>query len=394
MLLKISNEEFVTRQKEFMTIISDQGIDAAVIFSPIDIFYLTGFHFSATERPTCLIFDASQNTHIFVPLLEEDHAHDHALVDHVAIYPEYPGKRHPMEHLKDLLVELGFSDQVIGLDAKGYGSPMGYSGPTVEEVLDAKQFVSIPKVVEEMRMIKSDAEVQLIQESCRWAHLAHQLMQNYTHAGANEIDVVNRVRKDAGWAMVNTLGEGYIPHGQTAFAYYRGQIGKNSAYPHINKPNTTFKRGDTLITAAGSDIFGYGSELERIMFVDEVSKKQEKYFNIATEALELALHTVKPGIPVSVIDDTIRDFFEQEGVVQYSLHHVGHALGISHHEAPFFDTGDSTIIEPNMIFTIEPGLYIKGFGGFRHSDTIVVTETGARKLTYYPTDLESLICYS
>jgi len=394
MILKITQEEFLERQKNFITKYTKKSIDAAIIFSPIDIFYLTGFHFSATERPICLIVDADQETHMFVPLLEEDHALDNAFVDHVVTYPEYPGERHPMEHLKDILKDLKLANKVIGLDARGYGSPMGYEGPAVEEVFAAKDYVLIPKLVEKMRMVKSDAEVALIEESCRWANLAHQLLQKYTYAGANEIDVVNKVRRDAGWAMIHTLGDRYIPHGQSAFAYYRGQIGKNSAYPHINKPNSIFKRGDTLVTAAGADVFGYGSELERIMFVDEVSPEQEKYFNIATEALELAIDTIKPGIPVSVIDETIRDFFKQENVLKYSLHHVGHALGISHHEAPFFDVGDSTIIEPNMIFTVEPGLYIKGFGGFRHSDTIVVTETGARKLTYYPTDLESLICHT
>src|SRR5699024_7106473 len=168
-------------------------------------------------------------------------------------------------------------------------------------------------------------------ESCRWGNLAHRLLQDYTKAGLNEIEITNKVRSEAGLAMVNTLGKDYIPYGLPAFAYFRGQIGKMSAYPHINSPNTLIKRGDNLITAAGSDVFGYGSELERIMFVDEVSKEQEKYFDIATNALEIAVQTAKPGNPASSVEEAVLNYFKEEGVDQYALHHIGHSIGINHH---------------------------------------------------------------
>ncbi|MDZ4768511.1 MAG: M24 family metallopeptidase [Chloroflexota bacterium] len=75
----------------------------------------------------------------------------------------------------------------------------------------------------------------------------------------------------------------------------------------------------------------------------------------------------------------------------YWKHHVGHAIGLRYHEAPFLDIGDSTVIQPGMIFTIEPGLYVPEMGGFRHSDTVLVTETGTELLTDYPRDRDSLI---
>lgn len=394
MLLEISKEEFIERQNNFINKLSEKNIEAAVVFSPIDIFYLTGFHFTPTERPIALILDPKHQFHMFVPDLEYDHAVENAAVfDHIKTYPEYPGIKHPMLHLKDNLIEFGFTNKVIGLDAAGYGSSMGYEGPRVADLIDAKEIVMISKVVQRLREIKSDAEIELIKESCRWANLAHKLLQTYTKVGKNEIDIVNRVRSEAGSAMVNTLGEGYKPYGSPAFAYYRGQIGKMSAFPHINRPNTVFKKGDTLITAAGAEVFGYGSELERVMFVKEVSKEQEKFFHLVTEAHKVAVSHIKPGNPVSTVDQAVRDYFEGEGVFQYALHHVGHAIGINHHEAPFFDIGDQTIMEPGMVFTVEPGLYVKELGGFRHSDTLLVTEDGVEYLTYYTMDLDSLICY-
>jgi Xaa-Pro aminopeptidase len=74
----------------------------------------------------------------------------------------------------------------------------------------------------------------------------------------------------------------------------------------------------------------------------------------------------------------------------YWKHHTGHAIGLRYHEGPFLDTGDQTIIQPGMIFTVEPGLYKAGLGGFRHSDTVLVTDAGIELMTYYPRDLESL----
>jgi Xaa-Pro aminopeptidase len=76
--------------------------------------------------------------------------------------------------------------------------------------------------------------------------------------------------------------------------------------------------------------------------------------------------------------------------MHFCKHHVGHAIGLRYHEGPFLDLGDSTLLLPGMVFTIEPGLYVPDLGGFRHSDTIVMTEEGIEILTYYPRDLQSL----
>jgi Xaa-Pro aminopeptidase len=83
-------------------------------------------------------------------------------------------------------------------------------------------------------------------------------------------------------------------------------------------------------------------------------------------------------------------YFKQHDLVRYWRQHTGHAIGLRNHEAPFLDVGDHTPLEPGMVFTIEPGLYDPAVGGFRHSDTVVVTEDGVDILTDYPSDIESL----
>ena len=98
-----------------------------------------------------------------------------------------------------------------------------------------------------------------------------------------------------------------------------------------------------------------------------------------------------PGVKCSEVDRKVRQFFENNDLKQYWKHHSGHTIGLRYHEGPFLDLGDPTELRPGMVFTVEPGLYAPELGGFRHSDTVLITEDGIELLTYYPRDLESLI---
>jgi Xaa-Pro dipeptidase len=392
MRLSISKGEILKRQNAFYQKVQDKEIDCVVLFSVTDIFYLTGFHFHPTERPMCFFIDPSQKTHLFVPALEHEHAEEYAAVDYVHSYPEYPGLRHPMKYLKDVLVEAGFQGKTVGFDSDGYGSPMGYRGPRLSELIDGNEFVSVHRLVEEMRYVKSAEEIELIKESCRWGNLAHRLLVKYTKPGLSEIEITSRATTEATNAMIETLGPDYKPHGTPANAFFRGQIAEMSAFPHAVTQNIVFKKGDMFVTQAAADIWGYKSELERTMFLQEVTDEQRKYFNHMYEAQQVAFHAIKPGIPFSKVEEAVQAYFKENGVIHLTRHHTGHNIGLLGHEAPFFDLGDQTIIQPGMVVTVEPGLYVKGVGGFRHSDTVLVTEDGIEILTYYPRDLDSLIC--
>ena len=108
------------------------------------------------------------------------------------------------------------------------------------------------------------------------------------------------------------------------------------------------------------------------------------------EAQTIAIDALAPGKPCSTVDDEVNRYFEANDLMPYWRHHSGHAKSTLIHEAPFLDQGDHRLMEPGMIFTVEPGIYVPGLGGFRHSDTILVTETGIEWLTDYPRDLANL----
>ena len=242
--------------------------------------------------------------------------------------------------------------------------------------------------------IKSEAEVALIRESIRWANLAHRLLQRYTRVGATETEVAQRASDEATYAMLDAIGEIYRAQSfvsSGAHAGYRGQIGRNSAIPHALAGNIVFQGGDVLVTGASAPVWGYLSELERTMVIGEPTPDQERMFAHMLALQDLALDAIRPGRRCSDVDDAVRTYFEENDLWPNWRHHTGHAIGLRYHEGPFLDSGDDTEIRPGMVFTVEPGLYSPELGGFRHSDTALVTHEGLEILTYYPRDLASLI---
>lgn len=388
----ISREERQSRARQVFDHL-DAPVDALVLFDDQYIFYFSGFAFFPTERPIALIITREGERTLFVPRLEREHAQQTSEAERVEAYPEFPGQRHPMIQLADLLRELGLEKARIGVDHDGYLSVMGYDGPALSEALPEARVSRVSRALDHQMALKSEAEVALIRESARWGAHAHHLLQQYTRVGANETEVEARATKEATAAMTAVLGETY--RGQNrwmsgAVALYRGQIGPNSALPHAMTTGATFKHGDTLVTGAGAAVWGYISELERTMFVGEASAEQQRYFQHMLNMQDIAFEALRPGKTCASVDEAVRAYFEREHLWEHWRHHVGHSLGQRIHESPFLDIGDDRVLEPGLVLSVEPGLYVPGLGGFRHSDTILITSGGMELLTEYPRDLKSL----
>ena len=112
-----------------------------------------------------------------------------------------------------------------------------------------------------------------------------------------------------------------------------------------------------------------------------------------TEARRLAFDMIKPGLPCSDLDSAVNDFLSKKGYgsEDQRLHRTGHGIGLGTHEAPWLAEGSKDRLSENMVISIEPGIYLKGLGGFRHSDTVLVTESGYELLTNFRTRLDSLV---
>lgn len=390
--LKISDAEHRQRCDQLLSHLQAEGLNGVVLFDSQYILYYTGFAFIPTERPIAFAMNSKGERALFVPRLEVEHAKSLAMVDRVDHYNEYPDRTHPMDVFARALAEMGLKSGKIGASHDGYPWILGYRGPELSKITGS-QVVSVCAFIEDQMMLKSPAEIELMRESIRWANLAHVLLQRYTVVGATETAVSQRASHEANLAMLDAIGPIY--RAQSAFydgasAGYRGQIGRNSAIPHALSNNIAFQAGDVLVTGASAPVWGYVSELERTMIIGKPTDEQRRFFDHMLALQDIALEALGPGKPCSVVEDAVLAYFEKQDLLPYRRHHVGHAIGLRYHEAPFLDVGDQTLMQPGMIFTIEPGIYSGGVGGFRHSDTVLITETGSEIMTYYPRDLESL----
>ena len=391
--LSLSENEYLTRRRAIFDKTAGKHVDAFVLFGPNNVSYFSRFGFVATERPIAYLL-TPQRSILLLPRLEVEHGEQVGLIDEVIPYPEYPGLRRPLEFLQAKMVELGLGNRTIGVDADGYGRLYGYRGPKLSELLPEAKIVDVMDEIEHMQMLNSAEELDLLREACKWGDVAHRYLQDLSEVGVSEIEIAQKASMAASQEMLRTLGPEFRPRsifGSVASAGFRGQVGVASANPHALSNNALLQPGDCLVTGAAASVFGYSGELERSMVVREPSAEQERYFNLMLAAQTLAIETIRPGIPCSAVDDAVNQFFAENGLQETWRHHTGHAKSTLIHEAPFLDRGDHRMIEVGMVFTVEPGIYVEGLGGFRHSDTVAVTETGVEWLTDYPRDLASLI---
>ena len=368
------------------------GLAGVVLFDHYYVLYYAGFAFVPTERPIALVLAADGTRTLVVPRLEVEHAESKSTIDRVEHYLEYPGDPRAEDVLERVLVDAGLTES-IGADQDGYPWILGYRGPTLSE-LSGATVVRVVEHVERQMAIKSEAEIALVRESVRWGNLAHRLLQRYTRVGVTETEVSQRASDEATFAMLDAIGEIYSAQSvgsSGAHAGYRGQIGRNAAIPHALAGNLVFREGDVLVTGASAPVWGYLSELERTMFVGDPTPEQERLFERMVELQDVAFEAIRPGARCCDVDRAVRAAFDEHELWPHWRHHTGHAIGLRYHEGPFLDSGDDTELRRGMVFTVEPGLYSPELGGFRHSDTVLVTGDGIEVLTYYPRDLASLI---
>ena len=296
--LEVSDGEMCKRREALLDAASELGVDALCFFNPVSIFYLTRFRFILVERPTCFVLTPSHSV-CFVPHLERRHLEQFAFQSDVSTYPEYPGIRHPMEFLKDLLVDLGLQSARIGADASGAPRVCGYRGPSLASLMPEATIIDTSEIIPKMRQVKTTEEITLIRLSARWGSLAHRYLQDHTIVGRYENEISLRARLDATMAMVHMYGEkdrsfsGISELG--AGMGFRGQIGVHSGIPHSLTRNAVVRDGDVLITGVGANMGGYHSELERTMIVGEPTAKQRKHFNLMVECQDEVLNAIRPG---------------------------------------------------------------------------------------------------
>lgn len=224
-------------------------------------------------------------------------------------------------------------------------------------------------IVSNLRQVKTHDEILILEKVCTMTDQAMDTVTPNIVAGMTE--------KEAAWLLeqsMRNLGGEKMSFDVIVAA------GSNGALPHHRPDSSIIKSGDSVVIDMGCVYKNYCSDLTRTIVIGESSDRLSKIYNTVLEAQIRAENEARPGMSGADIDDLARSVIVDAGFGEYFGHSLGHGVGLQVHEQPWISTKSKNIIKPGMVFTIEPGIYIPGWGGVRIEDVVVMQETGVRLL--------------
>jgi Xaa-Pro aminopeptidase len=346
------------------------GIDAFVVTHLPNLHYLTGFSGSAgaavvVPRACRLVVDFRYVTAAsdlvaeldgLVTLATFERSYDEAIVDVVRL-----------EDSSRIGIEAAYLS-VARFNAISGALAVGATGP------NAPALVPTERLVERARMVKDPGEIQTLREAGRRLGRIAAVAADFVKPGRTEREVAGDLEfamRQAGFSR---------PAFETIVA-----SGPNSALPHARPTDRPIEIGEPTVLDFGGVYDGYCVDLTRTVQLGAVSPSQDRLYAAVREAQQAAIAAVRPGIPASVVDAAARAVLERHGLGDAFGHGTGHGLGLEVHEEPRIARAlprvPDEVLEPGMVFTIEPGAYVPGIGGVRIEDDVLVTGDGCEVLT-------------
>jgi Xaa-Pro aminopeptidase len=238
------------------------------------------------------------------------------------------------------------------------------------------EFVPVSEAVEKLRLIKSAAEIKILKEAAEIADAAFKHILTFIRPGMKEIEVANELE-----FFMRKQGAVSSSFDIIAASGYR------SALPHGVASEKEIEKGDFVTLDFGAYYKGYCSDITRTIAVGDPSDELKKIYSIVLEAQLRGMNGIKAGMTGKEADALTRDYISENGYGEYFGHSTGHGLGMEVHEGPSLSVKSETVLEPGMIVTVEPGIYIPKLGGVRIEDDTVVKEGGNESLTHSPKEL-------
>jgi len=375
-------EEYRARLERLQSVVAAAELDVFLVSSFDSIYYLTGAGFEPLERPFFLAVypSGSREPSLLVPRLDAEHMQEAWSGRDIRTYWDHPapaGRR-----WSDVLHDLTGEARRVGVEPSltlNVAAALRDLAPVVAPL------------VEKLRLVKSPGEVAMIRRAARYADRGVQQLLDASYRGA-------------------TVAEGFARTGAVTRAIIR-EVGDweplttrvlmaTWAAPRSAQPHSVPALGDRL--GAGSHVAlaflrvnGYAAESERTYFTARPNPEMKRAFRAMEEARKVAFGMIRPGIACGEIDAAVNEFLRTEGYYgeERRLHRTGHGIGLSNHEAPWVAEGSDDFLAENMVISVEPGIYLHGddAGGYRHSDTVLVTHDGYECLTRLPTDIRSMM---
>jgi Xaa-Pro aminopeptidase len=363
------------RRERLARLLADEGIDALMISSPINVTYLTGF----SGDSTVLLLTRDRL------LLVSDSRYTGQLADECPGLPTHI--RPPSQKLPEAVAEALKS---LGIHSVGFESNAITVGEFdfLRQLAPGLEWKGGSDRVERLRMVKDASELSQIRTAIDVAERAFTVFRALLRPEDTEKDLCDAIEHYARRAG----GAG------TAFPPIVA-VGERAALPHAPPTTRRVDSGELLLVDWGVSAPLYKSDLTRVLDTrttatfsrtgSATGAKLEEVYAVVLRAQEAALRAVRPGASTRAIDAAARAVIAEAGYGECFGHGLGHGFGLQIHEAPWLRPNADMPVEPGMVFTLEPGVYLPGWGGVRIEDDVLVTPDGVERLTHLPRDLEA-----
>jgi len=344
--------------------LAQKPLDAILIkngpeqFIDINFFYITGLTQGLFESSGLVLFPDG-SIHVITTELESVIVENPSSDVHI-----YESK----DHMGSILKKLLDMSKTIGIHTYGL---LYADYQWISSLLPKKTFIDVSEAFQKSRIIKDVNEIKNIRKSCA---IADRVME----------DVVSYVKKNM---TEDELASEIDYHLQRYGAKYPAfetisSFGPNTALPHYSHDTTRLQEGDFILCDFGASYNKYNSDTTRTFVFGSATEKQKHIYETVKKAQQQALDMICADIPANKVHDHVHTFIDATDFNGCFIHSTGHSLGLSVHDPGIsFSSTCEKHLKENMVLTVEPGIYLKGFGGVRIEDDIIVTKDGCELLT-------------
>jgi Xaa-Pro dipeptidase len=373
----ITIEERSARQEKARRLMRENNLSAVLLAQGTSLKYFTGIRWEGGERLFAMLLPATGEAFYVAPAFEEGRAREQIAQSPNGSKPDV--RVWQEDESPYVRVVQGLSDRGLANGAIGIEETMKFLfSDNVKKAATSATFTSATPVTAGCRMIKSSHEIDLMRLAAKVTLAAYEATYKSMKVGMTQRDVAEMVQ-----AAHRKLG---FEGGADV------QVGEFSAFPHGSVTPQEIRESTIVLMDGGCSVEGYASDITRTFALGKASEKMNQVFDIVHRAQSAALATAKPGVEAGSVDAAARKIISDGGYgpdYKYFGHRLGHGMGMDGHEWPYLVRGNATKLQPEMTFSDEPGIYIRGEFGIRLEDDMHITENGSELFTPQSLSLEN-----
>lgn len=361
-----SNSQIPSRQRRLLDQLDRHGLDALLLNAGPSLTYMTGLHVHLSERPVVAIFRADGVPGLVLPELEQRKLEGLPFEVRAHVYGEDPSTWAKIFRRAADEARLDF--RRIGVEPQRFRL---LELRLIEEAAPRAAYLDGGEVLSALRRLKDPYEIERVHEAVHVAEGALRRTLGAIRPGITEKALASEL-------TMRLLEAGSAP--ELPFPPIVA-FGDSTADPHAVPTDRALRKGDLILIDWGANIDGYLSDLTRMFRYGSLDDELGAIVDVVRAANEAARQAARPGVLTADVDHAARSVIEQAGFGPQFVHRTGHGIGLETHEVPYIRAGGGVTLEPGMIFTVEPGIYLPGRGGARVEDDVIVTDDGLETIS-------------